>query len=255
MAEGLRPARSRKRSASTRSTPSARAARPAHLGPALGRGAASGVVGIRGRQVGDGVAHGDRDGFEPSDRVGPTPSSCAATTRPPSRTGSPPHRGRQDRHAAGRTQVPARLQGRLRRVASDQSRRTPSAARADVHAAVQSGPVRTRLGSSTSEPRRTFTAVRRTARPPTSTSASRWCWPASFLGWHLDTLPLPERPLRPDRSEYCPARAVARAAPQNCRFLRRECRLGSVREGRLTATSNGSRPAAWCSTRSSRSRR
>ena len=39
-----------------------------------------------------------------------------------------PSRGRQDRHAAGGTQVPARLQGRLRRVAGDEARHEPRSA-------------------------------------------------------------------------------------------------------------------------------
>ncbi len=59
----------------------------------------------------------------------------------------------------------------------------PEAPRGPTYMPQYKRPVRTRLGYSMSEPRRIFTTARGTARPPTSTSGSRSCWPASSSWW------------------------------------------------------------------------
>jgi hypothetical protein len=55
----------------------------------------------------------------------------------------------------------------------------PEAPRGPTYMPQYKRPVWPRLGSSMIEPRQPFLTARRTARPPTSTSGSRSCWPAS----------------------------------------------------------------------------
>ena len=69
--------------------------------------------------------------------------------------------GQQDRHAGGGTQVPARVQGRLRRLARDEAGDEPrSAAGAYVHAAVQAARSWPRLGPSTIKPKQPFSTAK-----------------------------------------------------------------------------------------------